>query len=154
MTQIKTAVIKNIKIATNMSEETIAFTASLWINGKKAADLKNDGQGGPNFMWFTDRELEKAFDAYCESLPPEPQTDEWPAMSMDSDLWISLEVSRIEEEKYWKRKCVKAMCIILKRHKEGQFIQYKGWPYSPDAAKKVREKHGDDLLEIVNERFI
>ena len=154
MTQIKTAVIKNIKIATNMSEETIAFTGSLWINGKKAADLKNDGQGGANFAWFTDKELEKAFDAYCESLPPEPQTDEWPAMSMDSDLWISLEVSRIEEEKYWKRKCVKAMCIILKRHKEGQFIQYKGWPYSPDAAKKVREKHGDDLLEIVNERFI
>ena len=160
MTEIKTAVIKSLKIATNLSEETIAFTGSLWINGKKAADLKNDGQGGANFAWFNDRELEKAFDAYCESLPPEPQTDEWAiergldAMSMDSDLWISLEVGKIDEARYWKRKCAKTMCIILKSHKEGQFIQYKAWPYTTDAAKEVREKYGDDLLEIVNERFL
>ena len=160
MTQIKTAVLKGVKIASNMSEETIAFTGALWINGKKAAELKNDGNGGANFAWFVDRELEKAFDAYCESLPPEPQTDEWAiergldAMSMDSDLWISLEVGKIDEARYWKRKCAKTMCVILKSHKEGKFIQYKAWPYTTDAAKEVREKYGDDLLEIVNERFL
>ena len=69
VTKIESVELKGVKIASNMSEETVAFTGSLYINGKKAADLKNDGNGGANFAWFNDRELEKAFDAYCESLP-------------------------------------------------------------------------------------
>ena len=160
MTDIKTAELKGVKIASNMSEETIAFTGALWINGKKAADLKNDGQGGANCAWFTDKELKKAFDAYCESLPPEPQTDEWAiekgldALSMNSDLWISLEVGKIDEARFWKRKCSKTMCIILKSHKNSEFTQYKAWPYSSEAATEVRNIHGSELVEIINERFI
>jgi len=148
METIETAELKGVKIASNMSEETIAFTGALWINGKKAADLKNDGHGGANFMWFKDRELEKAFDAYCESLPPVLQ------MSMDSDFWISLEVGKIDEARFWKRKCSKTMCIILKSHKDGEFIQYKAWPYSSQAAAEVRKIHGGELVEIINERFL
>ena len=146
--------LKKVKIAQNMSEETIAFTGELWIDNKKAADLKNDGQGGANFMWFKDRELEKAFKAYCESLPPEVDADFDDPLPMDSDLWISLEVGKIDEARYWKRKCAKTMCVILKSHKEGQFSQYKAWPYSADAAAEVRKMHGDELVEIINERFI
>jgi len=152
MTQIESVELKGVKIASNMSEETIAFTGTLWINGHKAADLKNDGQGGSNAMWFDDRELEKAFIAYCANLPSVSESGH--QLSMDADLWISLEVGKIDEAKYWKRKCSKTMCIILKSHTEGQFIQYKAWPYSPEAANEVRKIHGDQLAEIINERFI
>ena len=153
--------LKKVKIAQNMSEETIAFTGELWIDNTKAADLKNDGQGGANFMWFKDRELEKSFNAYCESLPSQPATDDWAIergftdpTSMDADLWISLEVGKIDEARYWKRKCSKTMCVILKSHNQGQFSQYKAWPYSAAAAAEVRKMHGDELVEIINERFI
>ena len=37
--------LKNVKIAWHMSEGTTAFTASLYIDGKKAADVKNEGRG-------------------------------------------------------------------------------------------------------------
>ena len=161
MSKIESVELKGVKIASNMSEETIAFTGSLYINGKKAADLKNDGQGGDNRMYFKDRELEKAFDAYCESLPPDPVTDDWAIergytdpLPMSADLWISLEVGKIDQERFWKRKCAKTMCVFLKSHKDGQFTQYKAWPYSPDAAEKVRQMHGEELVEIINERFI
>jgi len=161
MEAIKTVELKGVKIASNMSEETIAFTGVLWINGAKAADLKNDGQGGDNRAWFKDRELERAFNAYCEALPPEPVTDAWAIergftdpSPMNADLWISLEVGKIDEARYWKRKCAKTMCIILKSHKDGQFTQYKAWPYSSSAAAEVRTIHGDELVEIINERFI
>jgi hypothetical protein len=159
-TKIESVELKGVKIASNMSEETVAFTGSLYINGKKAADLKNDGNGGANFAWFNDRELEKAFDAYCESLPAVPQTDDWAIekglgpLAMNSDFWISLEIGKIDEERFWKRKCSKTMCIKLKGHKDGEFTQYKAWPYSADAAKEVRKIHGEELVEIINERFL
>ena len=161
MAIIETAELKGVKIASNMSEETIAFTGALWINGKKAADLKNDGHGGANFIRWFNRELEKAFDAYCESLPSQPVTDDWAIergftdpLPMDSDLWISLEVGKIDEARYWKRRCAKTMCIILKSHRHGQFTQYKAWPYSPESAARVRKIHGGELVEIINERFL
>jgi hypothetical protein len=62
--------LKNVKVAHHMSEETTAFTATLYINGKKAAHVKNDGRGGDNHPWFLDRELEKDFHEFCKSLPP------------------------------------------------------------------------------------
>jgi hypothetical protein len=62
--------LKNVKVAHHMSEGTIAFTATLHINGKKAAYVKNDGRGGDNHPSFTDRELGKEFHEFCNSLPP------------------------------------------------------------------------------------
>ena len=38
--------IKNLKVAENLSEGSLAFTASIWINGKKAGGAKNQGRGG------------------------------------------------------------------------------------------------------------
>jgi hypothetical protein len=40
--------LRKIKSFEAMSEETEAFTAQLWVDGKHLADLKNDGQGGCN----------------------------------------------------------------------------------------------------------
>ena len=40
--------LRKIKYFDAMSEETPCFTAEIWENGKKVADVKNDGQGGPN----------------------------------------------------------------------------------------------------------
>lgn len=38
--------LKKVKCFPAMSEETEAFTAQLWENGKHVANIKNDGQGG------------------------------------------------------------------------------------------------------------
>ena len=38
--------LKNVKHAPSLSEETEAFTASLYINGKHAGYAKNAGHGG------------------------------------------------------------------------------------------------------------
>ena len=40
------------------------------------------------------------------------------------------------------------------RKMKGQFSEYKAWPYSAAAAAEVRKMHGDELVEIINERFI
>ena len=36
--------LKNIKIAEHLSEETTAFTADIFVNGKKVGYARNDGR--------------------------------------------------------------------------------------------------------------
>ena len=159
-TTIKTAELRGVKVIAAMSEESIAFTGSLYLNGKKAADLKNTGQGGCNEMRFSDHELEKAFCAYCESLPPTPP-DQWAIdngfpepLAMEADYWISLEVGKVEEKRHWKRQCAKSICVILKSHGDGEFALYKNTPYTPEKAAQIRAKFGEELVEIINERYL
>ena len=41
--------VKNLKVAEFASEETLCFTATVYIDGKMAFTAKNDGHGGCNF---------------------------------------------------------------------------------------------------------
>ena len=64
--------LKSIKFSEAMSEETNAFTANLYINGKKVGYCKNQGHGGctdynadePKF-----RTIIAEAEAYCKALP-------------------------------------------------------------------------------------
>ena len=40
--------LKNVKIYAGLSEETVAFNASVYVDGKKVGDAKNTGHGGSN----------------------------------------------------------------------------------------------------------
>jgi hypothetical protein len=145
------AEIKGVRIANFMSEETIAFTGTLYIDGKKAAALKNEGRGGNNHMWFEDRALEKAFRTYCESLPP--LDSDWGALPMCADLWISMEIDRINDATYWKRQCRKNTIVRLTTDPDGKYREFKGKAFTTQFAKALRDKYGHTLVEILNERY-
>jgi len=64
--------LKRVKFFEPMSEETNAFVADLYINGKKVGYVKNDGQGGPNDYHGNtkeDNQLIAEVEAYCKTLP-------------------------------------------------------------------------------------
>jgi hypothetical protein len=148
--------LKNVKIAWNMSEETTAFTATLYIDGAAAAYVKNEGTGGDNHPRFMDRNLEKEFHEFCKSLPPEyldDDDDEPYPMTYDSFIgnllteWISNDD--------WKKACKKG--IVYTKHGEennGKYWTIAKATYSKGAASHLRERLGEELKEIVNERFI
>ena len=63
--------LKNIKHAPSLSEETEAFTASLYINGKHAGYAKNAGHGGSTDYYHKDasgKELIKQAEEYMKSF--------------------------------------------------------------------------------------
>jgi hypothetical protein len=63
--------LKKIKIAEHMSEETTAFTADIYVDGKEAGYAKNDGCGGcTNYHSYEGKRslIEKA-EKYCLTLP-------------------------------------------------------------------------------------
>jgi hypothetical protein len=65
--------LKKIKVAEHMSEETTAFTAELFVDGKNIGYVKNDGRGGcTDYYSNPDEKSRKALqaaEAYCLTLP-------------------------------------------------------------------------------------
>lgn len=64
--------LKKISFNERMSEETNAFVADLYINGKKVGYVKNDGCGGCTVMHGYSREDYQVImdaEAYCKTLP-------------------------------------------------------------------------------------
>ena len=177
--------LKAVKVYVGMSEGTTAFTATLYINGKKAAHVKNDGRGGDNHAMFLDRELETDFHEFCKSLPPRQFPDTTSAnengltkccealttfhdseecckvcfkeimepYSVDYDSFIGDLLTEWMENDDWKKACRKGLVFLLKDGPPGAYRITNG-KYSAILAEKIREKHGDNLLEIINERFI
>jgi len=64
-------ILKNIKYAAFASEETHCYEATLYANGKAVAKVGNDGHGGPDRVYETNKETMKAVYAYIDSLPKE-----------------------------------------------------------------------------------
>ena len=72
--------LKSIQFSDAMSEETYAFTANLYINGKKVGYCKNTGQGGCTDFYVDSDMRNKSIsemnrkaineaEAYCNALP-------------------------------------------------------------------------------------
>ena len=77
--------LKSIKFSEAMSEETNAFTANLYINGKNVGYCKNQGHGGCtdyNVNEPADRKVIAEAEAYCKALPK----TKWKGMEFDQSL--------------------------------------------------------------------
>lgn len=83
--------LKNIKYAEYLSEETNAFTADVYVNGKRLLYAKNDGRGGSTFYHLhsgADAILLEEAEAYCKALPSEKS--EFGDLKMDLEFKIDL----------------------------------------------------------------
>jgi hypothetical protein len=65
--------LRKISFNERMSEETNAFVADVYVDGKKVGYAKNDGRGGDTWVqpYPESRELFKEVEKYCKSLPDE-----------------------------------------------------------------------------------
>ena len=59
--------LRNIKHAAFASEETYCFSATVYVDGKKAGSARNAGKGGATDVWPP--ELEARLNAYAATLP-------------------------------------------------------------------------------------
>ena len=61
--------LKKIEILEANSDETLCFSARLYINGEFAATVHNNGQGEANRYYFKDPKIRDEFFSYCRNLP-------------------------------------------------------------------------------------
>ncbi len=108
-------VLKSIKVVKSRSEETICFTAVMYVNGSKTADVSNGGYGGSHDFDIHNTEMFKQAESYIAGLPP---TDgSFGPLEMNLELFISmyvgeyLEKKEIEaEHKKMMKLCVNSLC--------------------------------------------
>ncbi len=81
MTQRPNIELRNIDVHVGLSEETPAYTAKLFVDGKHFADVSNQGHGGPDMVyspegigkgyWIGDEILKTLNDRVAASYPVE-----------------------------------------------------------------------------------
>lgn len=86
--------LKKIEYNARLSEETNAFSADLYIDGKKAGIASNRGHGGPTEYQGTSKEgdeLIRKAEEYCKALPPHKYRSGDKEYSFDMDLELFID---------------------------------------------------------------
>ena len=108
--------LKSLKIFDAMSEETIAFVADVYVNGKKVAYCKNDGHGGCTYYNCypnADRTLLEAAELHCKNLQEEIYGFN-PSLEDFIDEWVYRVDNEKQASKFQKKlekNMVKGLCI-------------------------------------------
>ena len=110
--QISKLELKNISYYKQGSEETPCYNATVYVNGKKAVEVSNEGRGGsdrqfayPQFMeeWDSDmRNLLQTLDEYCVKTFGTEKTD-WGEIEYDLEHWCQKEMYTAQDRKLLKR---------------------------------------------------
>jgi hypothetical protein len=172
--------LKNIK--TFNGNEGPGFSATLYIDGRKAGDVVDDANGG-EYRYHVSREDHAALLSYAGSLPDETDEErsarglsalpehspETPPLSpairasCNLDSLVAKIVDEIEMEKSMKKRCASAVCYRLVGDAAGTFLRV-----APRGGKKaipnwdawvektvaeVHKRHGDKIEVVYNEKY-
>jgi len=139
---------KNYKSCDGRNGPDAAFSCTLYIDGKRAAVVRNEGCGGCNdYDWF-DRSLRQPFLDHCAALHPDRKFEV-------EDHVVACLLDALETEKQVKRLCRKSVVFRLAGDKADAYrILTVKWAGNEGRVRTyLQGKHGADLVEIVNERF-
>jgi len=144
--------LKSVKIHPDMSEETNCFSATIYLDNKRVGTVRNSGRGGCNDYHWEKPEAGRQIEEFAKTLPlPSEYFSE--GLPMDIDLFIDDLMEKHEENKQYKRSCKTKTLFRLEGQEKGVYYEIK-IPYSTQVKLKLQEKHGDKLVEIINERFV
>ncbi|TXJ24886.1 MAG: hypothetical protein E6Q24_15170 [Chitinophagaceae bacterium] len=142
--------LRKIYISHQFSEESLAFTANLYIDGRKIGYVSNDGKGGSTSYEADhpdDRPLLRAADEYCKTLPPWKLDDEV-SVPMNLEYFIDRKIDEYatqEELKRFQRKMEKSMVAHIVFGVPGG-DQFKSYPTNAPIAELLRHEAGQQSL--------
>ena len=129
------------------TQDGIAWSATLYIDGIKAAYAYDEGNGGEISVEWVNLDLEKKFGEYVDTLPLES------GHKQDAGAAIAGLVDQHEADKKIKRWCKTQTVFQLKGDTFGHFRTVKS-PFAPAVKKYLVDKYGDKLDTIYNETLI
>jgi hypothetical protein len=140
------------------------FNLTLCLNGKRVAEVHDDAYGGSyEWHWF-DRAQEAELNAYTARLPlydlwhgesAEYRPKNYKGDAVDCDSFLGALMDAYEQEKEVKRlhkQCATKTIVRMQLDGDNEPKWY-AWnkPYTGTLAGMIRAKHGDKVLEILNE---
>jgi len=150
---IKTVEIKNLKVADHLSEGTLAFTASVWVNGKKVGDAKNSGRGGMTDvdLWERKGEQVRRNNELHDELAEYVRQFTWEFGQHRVDTYIDELVEKEDMRQVLKKACRGKTLLRTpdRTYEEGEYdvIPRK---FTKELGEGIRTKYGKDVF-ILNE---
>lgn len=139
--------LKNVKHSEFASHETDCFQASVYIDGKKAGTVINDGQGGPNY--YEPHRLYETLSNYCDVIPTDMLGNKQHPDEIIGNLF----------ESWYDKKKKAAMCrgktvyrihgFDYKNDREWHMIKA---PFTPNLKQKLLLLHGS-ATRFLNEEI-
>lgn len=150
--------IKSVK--TFRGTEGEGFWCVLYRDKKKIGSVTDTADGG-EIHFFLDKGEKEILDLFCMQLPHESVENEeawvkaiYPnGREVDADAYLCRLVDEYLHTKRLKRLCSKKTLFLLKDEKDPNCMRTVLVPFSPKVADHLRKKYGDNLKEIINERF-
>ena len=140
----------------NMGHEGEGFNVELWVDGVLTAYVIDEGCGGcPLYQWVDFDKMkvvQESIAAHPPKVYPKYGSDEEFSVKYDQDTFINDLVDEFLVARTFKRKCKKKTCYKLKSQKAGSYYEMAA-VFNAEVARKLREKWGDDLEVIYNEKF-
>jgi hypothetical protein len=141
--------LKNVKYAAFASDETHCFEATIYIDGKRAATVSNDGHGGPDEI--VPHQIADKINDYAKTLPP----SDYEGMSIPetAETIIGDLMNSWLEQKENRRLCRKYVCFRShsKTYADGVWDAIKG-KLTPEIKIWLQRKYGANV-RILNEEI-
>ena len=144
------------KFHQNRGHEGLGYDCELWMDGKLAAHCNNEGGGGSDMIRYATPEMQRKVEAHIATLPPyhwgeeDFHLDDSP---MTIDLLMMTLITEMQTNKAFKRQCKTKTLFRLKGDAADEYHSSKQ-VFTPKIAEGIRKHYGDQLLEIINERFL
>lgn len=146
--------LKNFRFYDRLSEETLAFSGNIWVNGTKCGSAENSGKGGETSYHHegteASRELIRQAEEYCLKLPAIPHESVFgKTWEIDMNLThyideLVYELIKKKDNELNAKKMNKEMqkAILIGTDMQYQVISFKKplrevWETQPDYFKKV-----------------
>jgi len=130
--------LKNIKVAKHLSEETLAFTATVYLNGKRVGIAQNSGHGGANTVSLDMNSTKEA-----RALLQDTSYTEL-------DGAISMLLGQYENKQFLKRHAKTKTIIRMDTDNDNQWTVF-SIKFSPEVKKQLQNKYGDKIKIWGNE---
>jgi hypothetical protein len=144
------------KFHENRGHEGLGYDCDLYMDGVLVCHSNNEGGGGPDMHHFVSKEMRDKVMAHIATLPPHRWTEDDIDMEdspMDMDLFMMELVGEFQANKAFKRQCKTKTLFRLKTDKPNEYHVSKQ-VFTAKIAEGMRKHYGDQLLEIINERFL
>ncbi len=135
--------IKKLSVQERLSEETLCFSADIWVDGKKIGEVTNRGHGGCNDYYWHDAVKGKALEDYAKRTVTKFNFDQL-------DIIIGDVIEKMQSEKQIKRWCKTKTVFRLLGDAAGEFRTVKSL-FTPAVKTWLVGKYGSKIEKIYNE---
>lgn len=145
--------LKKVKFHEDMSDETNCFSAEVWVDGKKLADVQNDGKGGCNMYYPVDGRGNPKwaeFEEWCKAQPHEFDFEyEDQVVGALFTVWLEKDNAKRQQAQI-KRWCKTKTVFRIKGDEPGTWRTVKH-AYDARVKEYMVKKYGDTIETIANE---